>query len=500
MRIVLTLLWLLVTCSVFGQERFLRNDFTTNGNPVQALKADYYRGPLSGAVDIILDTDLGEDVDDAFDMGILHGLADNGEVNILAVGYSRTNNWGAAAIETINRYYGRGHIPVGMCKEATSYAGTDTYGTHLRTNFYNLIGFSSNAVNVTTIYRKVLASKPNNSVTMVFVGQLRNLLALYNSPADSLSASNGAQLINAKVKDLVIVAGQYPGPASEYNFTTDSGAAYVLHSNLTCTITYAGIEIGNLITNGSGNLTWSTLSPVRQAAIKHFAALGGNNRQAWGGAGLLYAARGTNFQGSNYFSYVNTGTNRITGSGDNQWITGPVANQKYLTLTAASNHLASVLDGILDRPPLLLGSALQSGKKVVYTDRVEITSAGSLSVTGIATFAAGLVTPPSSTITINADDFEIDDGFLEAVSNYKRLQSDNAVAANRTFKLYGSAPSGTRLTLEWIGANAAELIDDSANVVSGNVRLNGNWTPTQYDTISLIHNGTDWIELGRSPN
>ena len=82
---------------------------------------------------------------------------------------------------------------------------------------------------------------------------------------------------------------------------------------------------------------------------------------------------------------------------------------------------------------------------------------------------------------------------------YIALSSDNATAANRTIVLK-SGVVGQRLLLEWVGTNAGELVDDAALSDAGNVRLASTWTPTQYDTISLMFNGTDWIETGRSTN
>ncbi len=84
--------------------------------------------------------------------------------------------------------------------------------------------------------------------------------------------------------------------------------------------------------------------------------------------------------------------------------------------------------------------------------------------------------------------------------SYIRLSSDNATAANRTFVLAQGAGAGHGLTLEWTGTNAGELVDDSAVSGGGNHRLSATWTPTQYDTLQLIWNGTDWIETSRSVN
>lgn len=84
-------------------------------------------------------------------------------------------------------------------------------------------------------------------------------------------------------------------------------------------------------------------------------------------------------------------------------------------------------------------------------------------------------------------------------TSYKAISSDNATASNRTFILSAGDRPGHIVVLEWVGTNAGELIDDSA-AASGNHRLSATWTPTQYDTLTLIWNGTDWLEICRSTN
>lgn len=79
------------------------------------------------------------------------------------------------------------------------------------------------------------------------------------------------------------------------------------------------------------------------------------------------------------------------------------------------------------------------------------------------------------------------------------ITSDNGTAGNRTFVL-STGVDGKIIYLLWTGTNAGELIDDSANFGSGNVRLSANWTPTQYDVLVLRAVGNDWYEVSRSTN
>src|SRR3954468_698064 len=76
---------------------------------------------LSGAarsapVDLIFDTDMLTDCDDAGAMAVLHALADRGECEILATVTSVPDLNSLATVEGINRYYGRPDLPLGMTK------------------------------------------------------------------------------------------------------------------------------------------------------------------------------------------------------------------------------------------------------------------------------------------------------------------------------------------------------------------------------------------------
>lgn len=75
------------------------------------------------------------------------------------------------------------------------------------------------------------------------------------------------------------------------------------------------------------------------------------------------------------------------------------------------------------------------------------------------------------------------------------LASDNTTATSRTFTLETSDEVGHMLTLVFTAGSSytAQLVD------TGTMKLqSGDWTPLQYDTLQLISDGTNWLELGRS--
>ena len=66
---------------------------------------------------IIFDTDMVEDFDDVGALATLHAFADEGTCEILAMATCTRGNSSVAAVEIINRFYGRPEIPVGCSKE-----------------------------------------------------------------------------------------------------------------------------------------------------------------------------------------------------------------------------------------------------------------------------------------------------------------------------------------------------------------------------------------------
>lgn len=361
--------------TVFGQASVNYNPTTRNANPTNLnyranqYQAEYLKGhggggasalvanPNSGVLEgktlLILDTDVGGDVDDAADIAMANAMHDTGEIELIGVCASVTNWWSPVIIEQINNYWGHQNIPVGrLQKDTGGLLQADNYGTALATNFFSVGKHATNYMSHTNFYRSLLASAPDWSVKIVTTGPLYNIYDLYHSPADGISPLTGAQLIAKKVKEFVIVAGRFPfSPTPEFNINLCPCCAAVFQS-ITNPVTWCGVEVGELVRTGNSYATrLATNNPARSAFLIGLPAvsISETNRAAWAQVGLLYAVRGTNYFGSNYFTYVNTGTNIFddcTTIATNRWVTGPVVNQKYLVLAANTNTFNLLIDDI----------------------------------------------------------------------------------------------------------------------------------------------------------
>ena len=76
-----------------------------------------------------------------------------------------------------------------------------------------------------------------------------------------------------------------------------------------------------------------------------------------------------------------------------------------------------------------------------------------------------------------------------------QLASDNATATNRTFTLSATgAISGQIYILIGPATNGCEIAD------TGIQKLSATWSPGATDTLTLLFDGTNFIELARADN
>jgi hypothetical protein len=251
-------------------------------------------------VRVILDTDMDSDCDDAVALGVLHALADRGEVDILAVMVSALNRHAGPCADAINTYYGHPDIPIGTARRpAPDQPSLYTEGVARRCP-HDLVDNLA-APDAVELYRSILQAQPDQSVTIVTVGDMTNLSKLLELPrAGELFA--GKDVVRQKVRMWVCMGGNFIGkPArddlkveSNNNFTLDSKATYAAITRWPGPITFVGREIGSV---PSGLEAGASLSkaprdhPVRIAYELYFGGVA-KDRHLADPATVLYAVRG----------------------------------------------------------------------------------------------------------------------------------------------------------------------------------------------------------------
>jgi hypothetical protein len=164
---------------------------------------------------IILDTDLSKWWDDATAVGIANVLQQRGKVQVLGVVSDVPNRLAVAAIDAIDTAYGHDRIPVGAVAGSAGDTFDHGYTDAVVSKLPHSLDDSAQAPEAVALYRRLLASQPDHSVTIVSVGGYTNLAGLLQSKRGEGSPLDGHALIARKTKRLVIMDGFFPngGPA-----------------------------------------------------------------------------------------------------------------------------------------------------------------------------------------------------------------------------------------------------------------------------------------------
>ena len=215
----------------------------------------------SAQTKIIFDTDFGGDADDLGALAMLNHFQNRGESDLLAVMCWNVEKHAVSAIDAVNTYYGNPDIPVGL--RAGESDEISWNHSKVITNYLPYDTTPENAIEATALYRKILSGNEDKSVIIVTVGPLLNIKRLIDSKPDNYSKLNGKELINLKVKEFVIMGGNFPKSEDEWNFNGNmSGVTKYVLENLETPITFSGAELGSSIKTGEVFNTLPTDSPL----------------------------------------------------------------------------------------------------------------------------------------------------------------------------------------------------------------------------------------------
>lgn len=284
--------------------------------------------PASAAtpLHIIFDTDMGNDVDDALALAMLHAFISRGEANLLAVTVSKDNPWAAEYVQMENEYYGRGGIPVGLVhdgktKEDGNYVRQvcEMHGRHP--------GKFREAVD---LLRKTLAQEQDGAVTMIQVGFSTNLARLLDSPPDQYSPLSGMDLVKKKVRLLTVMAGNFVANKGEYNVITDIPAAGKVFTSWPTPIYFSGFEVGEAILYPAVSIEndFPADNPVAQA-YKAYMKMP-YDRPSWDLTTVLYDLR----PDRGYFQLSPPGTVTVTGNGLTHFKPAAQGNRYFVKVSA----------------------------------------------------------------------------------------------------------------------------------------------------------------------
>lgn len=155
-------------------------------------------------VQLIIDTDLGFDVDDVGAIAVAHALADLGHVDIIGVVCNTGRDSCIVGVDIVNTYYGRANTSIGSFKgKFGSYTdnGQDGhYVNDLKNRFPHTVNGRNEVPSAIDVYRTALTKAADKSVTIASIGEATNLQDLLRSEMD---------LVKQKVKRIVYMDGDF---------------------------------------------------------------------------------------------------------------------------------------------------------------------------------------------------------------------------------------------------------------------------------------------------
>lgn len=166
-----------------------------------------------GPVSIIIETDMGNDVDDALALAVAHKAVDEGLIDLKMVSVHNRSASACRYVDMVNTALGHPDVPVSYCSAPVKYkeGALDFTAPVADSAAYAVSGNWPDGIYPESVreYRKILSSAGRRSVVIVSLGFATTLAQLLDSPADDISPLCGRDLIRRKVKYLSVMAGSY---------------------------------------------------------------------------------------------------------------------------------------------------------------------------------------------------------------------------------------------------------------------------------------------------
>jgi inosine-uridine nucleoside N-ribohydrolase len=294
---------------------------------------------------VIFDTDMGNDVDDALALAVLHALESRGESRLLAVTVTKDERYSAPYIDVVNTFYGRPDIPIGVAhsgitpKEDFQTTVATMRGANGALLYPHDLRDGRSAPEATAVLRRVLAAQPDSSVVIVQTGFSTNLARLLDTPADAQSRLTGRELVARKVRMLHVMAG-YFGTAQptdsfvEFNVGQDVHAARALFEHWPTPILVSGFEVGIAVVYPAESIEsdfgYVEHHPVRDGYMNFRQVHFPYDRPTWDVTSVLEAIR----PDRGYFGLSAPGRVLVDSLGHTRFRPEPGGAHRYLTVSA----------------------------------------------------------------------------------------------------------------------------------------------------------------------
>lgn len=308
-------------------------------------------------VPLIYDTDMGNDIDDALALAVIHALESRGECKLIGVTLTKDNRWAAPYVDLVNTFYGRGDIPIGAVRGGKEPGDGDYIRAVAEKKapdggplYPRDLTDGRNAPEAVELLRRLLAAQPDGSVVIAQVGFSTNLARLLDSKPDSHSPLAGRELAAKKVRMLAVMGGAFPSVMAEYNIKIDQPASAKLFAEWPTPIEVSGFEIGETILYSAASIEndfrYVEHHPVADA-YRHYKKMP-YDRETWDLTAVLQAIR----PGRDYFGLSRPGTIRVDGQSLTHFLPSEQGKHRFLTVTEEQRiRVRATLEQLASEPP-----------------------------------------------------------------------------------------------------------------------------------------------------
>ena len=317
-------------------------------------------------VRLILDTDIGNDVDDALALAMIHALESRAEVQLLAVTITKDNRYAAPFIDVVNTFYNRPDIPIGVVRQGKTPADASMLTVPVEERdpnghfiYPHRLESGSQAPEAVALLTKILDQQPDHSVTIAQIGFSTNLGRLIRSP-------EGLELVRRKVNVLCLMAGAFSGPGAkpEFNVMTDPESARVLFDQWPTPMIFSGFEVGLKITypfeSIQKDFSYTNHHPVVQAYRLYVGKP--EDHPNWDSTAVLEAIR----PDRDYFALSPPGHVKLGPNNTTEFNPDPSGNCRYLIVKPDQIERVRALIAALVSEPPQRAPAIMSAQRVPF--------------------------------------------------------------------------------------------------------------------------------------
>ena len=315
-------------------------------------------------VPIILDTDIGNDVDDALALAVLHAGQARGDCELLGVTLTNPDELAGPFVNVLNTFYGRPGIPIG-CTHASLHHEPRKFVSlaEVRDNgqyrYPHTLLRNGDAPEAVQLLRALLGRQPDHSVVLVQIGFFSNLAALLDTPGDTNSPLTGHELVVQKVRLLSVMAGAFQAIGNnqhylEYNVCCDLPASQKLAKEWPTPIVWSGFEIGNTVEYPAASIEhdfgYVPHHPVAEAYSLYLPMP--YNRPSWDLTAALYAVH----PDRDYYDLSPPGRVTVEADGFTRFTPAEGGRDRFLILKdGQAARLREALVQLASQPPAGLG-------------------------------------------------------------------------------------------------------------------------------------------------